>query len=64
MARLTPRFRLHAVDTGDDLAFEPKRLIVAGYPGRDSEAVREHIAELFYADIEEFLAGYTAESTR
>lgn len=46
MAQHTPHFRLHAVDTGDDLAFEPKRLIVAGYTGRDTEAVEEHIAEL------------------
>ncbi|WP_028923936.1 DUF2848 family protein [Pseudonocardia acaciae] len=41
-----PSFRLHAVDTGEDLAFEPRRLIVAGYTGRDAEAVRAHIAEL------------------
>lgn len=46
MAALTPSFRLHAVDTGRDLAFEPKRLIVAGYTGRDTEAVQEHIDEL------------------
>lgn len=46
MAALTPSFRLHAEDTGDDLAFEPRRLIVAGYTGRDTEAVRAHIDEL------------------
>lgn len=31
---------------GDALAFAPKRLIIAGYTGRDEDAVREHIAEL------------------
>ena len=46
MAPLAPSLRLHAVDTGEDLAFEPKRLIVAGYTGRDTEAVQAHIDEL------------------
>ncbi|WP_033292603.1 DUF2848 family protein [Amycolatopsis jejuensis] len=37
---------LHVAGTGEELAFAPQRLVVAGYTGRDEAAVEEHIAEL------------------
>lgn len=38
--------RLTVSGTGETLALHPARLIVAGYTGRDQDAVAEHIAEL------------------
>ncbi|WP_246019394.1 DUF2848 family protein [Saccharothrix australiensis] len=38
--------RLHVAGTGEVLTVDPRRLVVAGYTGRDEHAVAEHIAEL------------------
>lgn len=32
--------------TEDTFSFQPRRLVIAGYTGRDREAVRRHVAEL------------------
>ncbi|MGW7535053.1 DUF2848 family protein [Amycolatopsis sp. NPDC054798] len=37
---------LHVAGSGEELAFTPARLVVAGYTGSDEAAVEEHIAEL------------------
>jgi hypothetical protein len=46
MAETTSALRLTVSATGETLDIRPARLVVAGYTGRDSEAVAAHIAEL------------------
>lgn len=41
-----PSFRIYPVDSGGEVLVEPRRLIVAGYTGRDTDAVQAHIDEL------------------
>lgn len=41
-----PNLRLIVADTGAELTVAPRRLVVAGYTGRDLAAVRAHIDEL------------------
>lgn len=41
-----PSFRIYPVDSSNPVLVEPRRLIVAGYTGRDTDAVQAHIDEL------------------
>ncbi|WP_242882698.1 DUF2848 family protein [Actinomadura litoris] len=45
MTTATTRLRLRT-DAGDEVPFAPSHLVVAGYTGRDLDAVRRHIEEL------------------